>query len=244
MEETLHFARVRDREMPKFLDPEADLKAVFVQAISAVLSAMDSCEQCAAAVKQLDSVFNVLTTRLLEDPAPLAAQLRAFAEAYRRIVPDARRLFEAVFFRFILALFALFMRRDGKVDNASSHRLGVSSAALFAAMLHGVPDIVPLIGRAVDEVYSAVVAADVRPAINVDAAAETVTIRAIKDRAFRLLGASHSMPWEELARLCDEYCVLGKGSQEDQVAVALAFPDYAHPYTNVTVQKEENDDTK
>ena len=77
---TLHFVRMREKDSPLFVDPEAELRRIVPTAFAAVVRAlMDSGEKDAA--DAIDSIFNVFTIRLDEDPSSVCDQMEAFKNA-------------------------------------------------------------------------------------------------------------------------------------------------------------------
>lgn len=241
---TLHFVRMREKDSPLFVDPEAELRRIVPTAFAAVVRAlMDSGEKDAA--DAIDSIFNVFTIRLDEDPASVCDQMEAFKNAYVKVPKETRHFIESVFFRYMLSIFALFQRRDGKVDDVKSRQLKAAAAAL---MCHGIGALGAAGQEALKEaltkqpgLYAAAEALDADPLreskYEVWAKADEQIITNIKETAYHSIGGKYGDSWEDLCAKCDAFFQAEKGSEEELIAAALAYPNYDVPTTGVVVEK-------
>ena len=240
--DTLHFMRVRSRDMEVFLDPEADIKNIVPTAFAAVVQSFNELGQKEYADK-LDAIYNIFCMRLDEDSASLITQINAFADAYSSLPAPVRAFAEALFFRYILNVFAMFQRRDGAADKTSASKIKNTAAMLISHcdMQDVAGQLERLCAKASGKYDESVLTEDVLKLTrcSVSAVAAKQTVHRIKDIAYKLVGGTPSDDWSTLCIKCDAFF---RESAEhlqdtDAVAVALAYPNYDIPTTGVTLTK-------
>lgn len=241
--ETLHFMRVRSRDMETFLDPEADIKNIVPTAFAAVVQGFNRLGYTEYADK-LDALYNIFCIRLDEDSSSLITQINEFAEAYAGLPIQVQVMAEALFFRYILNIYAMFQRRDGAVDKLEATQVKNTAALMMSHCdLTAVEDSMKNMSSKYAKFDSAVADDDLSKLTRcrVSACAAQQTVRNIKDIAYKLVGGSPDDDWSTLCRKCDLFFKESADTVSDDqaVAVALAYPNYDIPTTGVKVTKGE-----
>lgn len=241
-EETLHFMRVRSRDMEVFLDPEADIKNIVPTAFAAVVQSFNELGQKEYADK-LDAIYNIFCMRLDEDSSSLITQINEFADAYDALPQPVRMFAEALFFRYMLNVFAMFQRRDGAADKADAVRIKNTAAMLMA---HSDLSLVAaqlerLRAKTNNKYDDSVLSEDLMKLTrcSVSAVSAKQTVHRIKDIAYSLVGGTVYDDWSTLCTKCDRFFRESADTISDDtaVAVALAYPNYDTPTTGVDVTK-------
>lgn len=251
MSDKLHFMRVRQDTSPVFVDPLADIKHIgelMMLAITEFVQRMDDIPEEDA--NKLASIFQVFTMRLVEDPQPLVEQLADFQKAFMELPDNLQSRVYVLVAVLGISLYALFMRRDGKLDGTEVYK-PMSSAMMLAASLSQLsPEdnqaFRDLLQSSANALLSPVSLPDMaRTMLRVDAVAveEGKRVQDIKTAALMAIGADPTIPWSKACELCDKYflasCTGDESADNDsaRIATALAFPDYSVPVTAVTVNK-------
>lgn len=244
----LHFTRIRAKGEPTFFDPQTDIRQLLpAVAKSAVLSLQDQYPDDEELQHDLNYIHNcicIFQIRLAEDTTPVDEQVSAFLAAIDKCRPAAVYTWKNRVFTMLLMLFALFVRRDAKVDKDQ-----------LSAMINMI-QLVPLSKLIDPELYRKVRAdlTDRMPAklhdtcypqgCNIVCEETGEQLKGAKDLIRMFVSASGDTSWEGLARACDEaFSTPGIKSDAQSIALALAYPDYEHRTLSVAVEAEGGDDS-
>ena len=237
----LHFLRIRERDSrDPFVDPMADIKQVvedfFRELPMLYKTAMNPEEE---KVDYLRAYLKVFTTRLYEDATTsMSDQLEEAKAAFaKKFTPEELWFFVRCFAEYVIALYSLHVRRDGKVDKKERAAFragglffvlsGMVNPEVWNAMLKSLPEeITKMLGTA--------------PAADLNVSAVCVedsskSVDNIKELAAAAMGATGSQSWDSVATACDDYVRTATETTDKGIAASLAFPTYDNPFFEITV---------
>lgn len=240
----LHFTRVRSRGDSTYFDPQTDIRAIYPTAAKMTLDILMEVTKDEAIKKEyeyLAKCFNIYQLRLVEDPTGVAAQVAEFSAAIHKVRPQILTVWQETMLTLLNCLYACFTRRDVKADGKAVR--GMLTAAAEAAMLQRLP-------KAQQEaVYQAFCGAgleyDEQAALDPNGKVVCEETEQVLENIKELAGifVSHSGPgdWNSLSAACDAFFQSPEASKltdEQQTAIALAYPSYDLPY--LTVEKSDD----
>lgn len=176
----------------------------------------------------------------MEDPTSVALQVAEFSQAIHKVRPQVLMVWQETMLTLLNCLYACFTRRDVKTDGKAIK--GMLATAAEAAMMQRLP-------KAQQEaVYQAFVAAGMeyeeQPVLDANGKVVCEETEQVIENIKELAGIfiSHSGPgdWNSLSAACDAFFQSPEASKltdEQQTAIALAYPSYDLPY--LTVEKTE-----
>ena len=240
----LHFTRARARGDSSFYDPQADIRVIFPTAVKATLTLLSDAVKSDGAKKEFEYLakcYYIFQIRIVEDPSDLVQQILDFENAIKKVRPVHRWIWQQALFTLLNCLYALFTRRDAQTDGKEIR--GMLNTAQQASLL-----------QVLDKEQQAQIhAAFFR--LGADYTEDAVTnpngkvvceetervIENIKDIAQIFISHHGPSDWHSLAKACDEYfktADVDKLPEDQQTAIALAYPDYDTPY--LTVEKTDD----
>ena len=229
----LHFSRARAPHVQgPFVDPMADIKEVIEQSF-----------QCLPLLfgkafgdeknDYLKAYLRVFQTRLAEDKAPMLEQLAIFEGAMKeRFTKEELEFIRDYIFHFVMATYALHYRRDACTDMKDRQAMRATAGLLS---LFGVAkkETLEAFDKELGE-HTLQLKEELPSTACIDAHCiedSNKTVRDIKGLVATLF--EPGCTWEEAAKACDAYAqnaIEQNGIKEQEVAAALAYPDYKYPY--------------
>lgn len=250
----LHFSRIRPMDVPRFVDPQADIIEVVGRAISAAIADIEIAAQKLGITEEdtakLVGLLQVFSIRLRQDPASLVDQMTEFTAAFKAVPEKVTALFMQLFGYAILVQYALFMRRDAKFDNRDVLKIMPSTMLLlnsFATLdtTQKVHQFAQYCSSMVRDVLDTVNAQkSVLDQAGVSALAPLqdgtcIQLPNIKAAAFKSVGGSASDSWQTLSQKCAVMLQADKGTDREQVAAALAYPSYKYPFLDAQLEVQD-----
>lgn len=236
----LHIVRVRSKGDGTFYDPQADFRGIVPNIAAFALGYLeDSAEDPEAkrAYKHLYRSFRIFQLRLLEDSTPLVEQLKLYEAAVNDVPQQYREAWRDAFVTVLLSLYALLMRRDQPMRGRDFKDL-VNAAGMLSLQKRLSPEhyrqVCAWLGE--EGVDATAPVCDESVAVCAETGERFTRLREI---AAALVNADGAETWEEMADLCDKQFDAEGLSDNDRIALALAYPTYKHPTLNV--EKEEDD---
>jgi hypothetical protein len=241
----LHFTRIRAKGEPSFFDPQTDIRQLFpAVAKAAIMTLQDQNPGDKELQHDLTYIHNCLCIfqiRIAEDTAPVADQVAAFCKALDKCRSSTVSLLKSRFFTMIMMLFALFCRRDAKVDKDQlSTMMSMIQLAPLSTMIS------KELFQQVQEELTANAPAKLHDVCypdgcNIMCEETQQQLKGAKDIIRLFVSASGDTSWEALAAACDEaFSTPGIKSDAQNIALALAYPDYEHPSLSVEVEAEHD----
>ena len=239
----LHFTRVRSKGDSTYYDPQTDIRAIFPTAAKVTLDILMETTKDESLKKEyeyLAKCYHILQIRAAEDPTSLLQQAMDFANAINKVRPSVRAVWQTIMISLLNCLYLLFTRRDVKTDGKAIK--GMLNTAQEAALLQQLPkDKQEIIYAAFNDVVEQYVEEPVTDPNGKVVCEETEQIMEnIKDLASIFIAHEGDGSWHSLAAACDAFFKspdAEKLTDEQQIAVALAYPDYPTPY--LTVEKTD-----
>lgn len=247
---TLHFCRMRGKEDDLFYDPQTDIRIILskvMQDSDALLQKLLTADPEALKAQQhIANCLTIFNLRLREDHTPLAEQFDSFLLALKEVPADSLRKFCEVYFIQLMAVYALFVRRDTKADksdvtaiNTAATVMTLMSSVLTRSQSQFLAD--SLQDRSVRA--STMVLAPGAVDNSITAVEDNgLVIADIKGMAARYIGASGNQSWDALAKACNDAfagaaadTLSSTETVKEAVALAIAYPNYKTPYKDVTV---------
>lgn len=229
----LHFSRARAPHVQgPFCDPMADIKEV-----------MEQCFQCLPVLFEkafgeerkdyLKAYLRVFQTRLAEDNASMLKQLTVFEAAMKdRFTKTELSFIRDYVFHFVMATYALHYRRDACTDfkDRQAMRATAGMLSLFGVApketLENFDKGLKEAALKLQEEPASTACIDAYCIENPDK-----NVSDIKAQVAHIFEPGCS--WEEAAKACDVYAqkaIEQRGLKDQEVALALAYPDYEYPY--------------
>lgn len=238
----LHFTRVRSKGDSTYFDPQTDIRAIYPTAAKITLDVlMDTTkdEQLRKEYEYLAKCYNIFQIRVVEDPTSVALQVAEFSQAIHKVRPQVLMVWQETMLSLMNCLYALFTRRDVKTDGKAIR--GMLTTAAEAAMLQRLPK------EQQESVYQAFCDAglEYEEQLALDANGKVVceeteqVLENIKELAGIFISHSGPGDWNSLSAACDAFFQSPEASKltdDQQTAVALAYPSYDLPY--LTVESE------
>lgn len=237
----LHFTRVRAKGDSSFYDPQADIRAIFPTAAKMTLDLLMETTKNEAAKKDFEYLakcYHIYQIRLTEDPTNMVQQIIEFNNAINKVRPVIRGIWQQALLCLLNSLYALFTRRDVRTDGKAIKAM--LNTAQEATILQQLPK------SQQEVVYAALQEADAIPEEEpvTDPNGKIVceetehVIDNVKDLAQIFIAHQGDGSWNSLAAACDEFFNSKDAeslTDEQKIAVALAYPSYDTPY--LTVEK-------
>lgn len=235
----LHFTRVRSKGDSSYFDPQTDIRAIFPTAAKLtfdILIDVTKDEAIKRDYEYLAKCYHIFQIRLAEDPSDLALQVADFESAISKARPQSLAIWRESMLCLFNCLYALFTRRDVATDGKAIKRM--LNTAMQATILQKLPK------KEQELIYAAFEHVDedavTDPNGKVVCEEEARVLENIKELA--ALFISHSGPgdWNSLSKACDSFYNSKEANElteEQKIAVALAYPSYDLPY--LTVEKTE-----
>ena len=240
----LHFTRVRSKGDSTFYDPQTDIRAIYPTAAKVTLDCLMDVTKDEALRKEyeyLAKCYAVYQIRLMEDPTNIPTQVAEFETAIRKVRPKTLVVWQEMMLCLLNSLYALFTRRDVHTDGKSVK--GMLTTAMEAAMLQKLPkdQQEALYHAFCDAGLNYEEEAVIDPNGKVVCEETEHVLENIKELAGLFISHSGRGDWNSLAAACDA-CFSSpeadKLTDQQKIAVALAYPSYETPYLTV----EQNDD--
>lgn len=240
----LHFTRVRSKGDSTFYDPQTDIRAIYPTAAKITLDCLMEVtkdEKLRKDYEYLAKCYAVYQIRLMEDPTNLIQQVAEFERAIRKVPPKVLVVWQEMMLCLLNSLYALFTRRDVHTDGKAVK--GMLTTAVEAAMLQKLPkDQQEAIYHAFcDAGLTYEEEAVIDPNGKVVCEETEQVLENIKELAGIFISHSGKGDWNSLAAACDAFFGskdADKLTNEQKIAVALAYPTYETPYLTV----EQTDD--
>lgn len=229
----LHFGRARAPHVQgPFCDPMADIKEVMTQCFQClpILFGKEFGEERKDLLKAYLRVFE---TRLSEDSAPMLDQLAIFEGAVNaKFSKEERAYFRDYIFHFVMATYVLHYRRDACVDNKDRQAMRASAGLLSLFGAASKETLKQLDKELADKGLK--FKEELPSTACIDAHCIEDSSKTVKDiKAMVAHIFEPGCTWEEAAKACDAYALNAQeqnGIKEQEIAAALAYPDYEFPY--------------
>lgn len=239
----LHFTRVRAKGDSTYYDPQSDIRAIFPTAAKLTLDLLMETIQDDNAKREFEYLakcYHIYQIRLTEDGTSLLKQALEFANAIKKVRPAIRWAWQTTMLTLLNSLYALFTRRDVKTDGKAIK--GMLNMAQEAALLQQLPKDKQEVLYAAFNNIGAIPEEDPTTDPNGKVVCEETeqVIENIKDLAQVFISHTGDGSWDSLAAACDAFFSspdADKATDEQKIAVALAYPTYETPY--LTVEKTE-----
>ena len=239
----LHFTRVRSKGDSTYYDPQTDIRAIFPTAAKVTLDILMDTTKDEALKKEyeyLAKCYHILQIRAAEDPTSLLKQAQDFATAINKVRPSVRAVWQTITLSLLNCLYLLFTRRDVKTDGKAIR--GMLNTAQEAAILQQLPkDKQEIIYAAFNDAFDQYEEeAVIDPNGKVVCEETEKVMENIKDLASIFISHEGDGSWSSLAAACDSFFQSPESEKltdEQKIAVALAYPDYPTPY--LTVEKTD-----
>lgn len=236
MEKTcFHFTRVRRKGDSTYYDPQSDIRLIFPNvmqtAMSYVLDKYQGTEYEQASL-HLYTCMRILQIRLEEDPLPMDAQLGEFLKAIGDVPKEVLSLWFGMVATSMTLVYALFMRRDAATDKqALASMLEYTRLSSYRDSLQ--PGTYEQMKKELRAASPLLVDNTTRDGVVVCPETGEVMER-VKDIARMFICVTGDKSWNALADACDEaFNSTRPKTKEQAVALALAYPTYAHPCLSV-----------
>ncbi len=236
----LHFTRVRSKGDSSYFDPQTDIRRTFPTAAKLTLDLLMDTTKDEALKKDyeyLAKCYNIFQIRLMEDPTNLALQVAEFESAIRKAQPQTRAVWRETMLSLLNCLYALFTRRDVATDGKAIKNM--LNTAMQASILQKLPK------KEQEMVYAAFEPVDedavTDPNGKVVCEETEQVLENIKELAGLFISHSGAGDWDSLSQACDAFFrtpEAEKLSDDQKIAVALAYPSYELPY--LTVEKTDD----
>jgi hypothetical protein len=233
---TLHFVRIRSKNEESFYDQQADIRCILPEAAKTVcddlLTIHAGDPKWTHDLAYLKNCIEVFRIRVCEDPTQLIDQVPAFLRAIEKVDPLVFAQFSSGLFLMESMIYALFMRRDVKVDGEGEYRMLTTGS--LVDLLRFIPENIriPVIDTLRDHKGVRETVISVSQASCADLIGPTGFIERLehlKERAGRFINATGDTSWEGLASACDEMFMSASDANVlDKAALALAYPVYEH----------------
>ena len=241
----LHITRIRAKGEPDFYDPGADVRkvvpAVTNISINYLKMVYKEDPEAVSAFDYLYRCFKVFQIRLAEDVTPVCQQVKEYEDAVAKVDPKYWEVWRNTQQSLLVAVYALFVRRDIKVDDESMRRMfnyahlakwkDVLPEALFQQIRKELAD-----QGLIDKLEQSHVADGMA------VCAETGrVIQNIKSAAAVFIGGE-DMTWNEAGDACDREftarCEKSDAKADELTVLALAYPTYEH--NELGIKLEDN----
>ena len=242
-----HWTRVRSKGDSTFYDPQADIRKIMPTVVNMTLDVLmerlSNEERLAADFKYLSKCYSIYQIRLAEDSTNMVQQVNEFTNAISKASPVARYLWNEAMFTLLNAVYGLFSRRDSKTDGSDIRQM-LNTAKI--ATLASVTD--TMTAARISTAYK--MRGDLmEEALKIDQNGKAICeetkefIENINQLARLYINHTGSDEWQDLAEACDKFFDSGEAiklSDKQQLAIALAYPNYDNPYLTAEVTGAES----
>lgn len=248
----LHVTRIRAKGEPEFFDPGTDIRKVWPAAVNIALDYLKSVyadnKEALEAFDYMYRCFKIFQIRLAEDTAPVYQQVAEYEAAVLKAERKWYQVWRDTVQSMLTAIYALFVRRDIKVDEDELRRM------MDYAHLTRWKDVLSndTFNKIKEELQGSEVIAkreqyEVEDGLAVEAETDRV-IQNIKSAAGMFIGSTADMAWNEAADLCDrifnERVAQGCEDKGTLVPLALAYPSYEHNQLGVVITDGHKGETE